>query len=360
MGNDSQRLSRRDFLKLGALSLGALAFRPWVKWADDLSAWQGADKFGRVCEGRVDIRVRPYVNSAVAKTIYDDALVVWLREVVGENPGYGSSRWVETPDGYIYLPRLQPTYNHPNQPLTQLPNTAIGKGMWAEVTLPYVDVNIINPPVRSHGFTIPRLYYGMVVWVDDIKTADDGRVYYRVNEKYGYSDLFWAAAEAFRPITAEEVAPISPDVKDKRIVVNSNINQQWLSCYEEGREVFYCQVSTGTMFDMNGERVDKWATPLGKHPIYRKLISLHMSGETTGDYPAVAWTSLITGEGVAVHSAYWHNAFGMPRTHGCINVRPEDAKWIFRWTYPHVSIYPGEIDVSEQFPPVGTVVEVIE
>jgi lipoprotein-anchoring transpeptidase ErfK/SrfK len=90
------------------------------------------------------------------------------------------------------------------------------------------------------------------------------------------------------------------------------------------------------------------------------LISLFMSGPITGNWSGVAWTSLITGDGVAVHSTYWHNEFGVPRSHGCINVMPEDAKWIYRWTYPHPPIFPGEIDVSAKWPPVGTVVEVTE
>ena len=124
-------------------------------------------------------------------------------------------------------------------------------------------------------------------------------------------------------------------------------------------EVFFCRISSGGKFDKDGNPSDKWSTPIGQHPIYRKLISLYMSGPITGNWPGVAWTSFITGDGVAVHSTYWHNEFGVPRSHGCINVSPEDAKWIFRWTVPHVPTDPGEVDVHTAWPPVGTVVEVI-
>jgi len=356
------KISRREFLKMGALSLGALAFRPWLGWAEQMQTWNGAEKLGRLCQGFYDIRSRPYVNSSVVKRIYDDTVVVWLREVIGENPGYGSSRWVETPDGYIYQARLQPVYNRPVQPVASLPETSIGKGMWVEVCVPYVDLQTINPPIRSTGYTttqIPRLYCQQVVWVDDMKTSDDGHVFYRLNEKYGYGDLFWGPAEYLRPITEDEVAPISPEVENKRIVVNANANQQYLSCFENDREVFFCTVSTGRTNDDFGNPSDERASPPGRHPIYRKLVSLHMSGETTGNYPCVAWTSLITGEGVAIHSAFWHSFFGMQFSHGCINVRPEDAKWIFRWSYPTVPLYPGEVDISSKYPPTGTVVEVI-
>ncbi|OQX62000.1 MAG: hypothetical protein B5M51_06740, partial [Anaerolinea sp. 4484_236] len=38
--------------------------------------------------------------------------------------------------------------------------------------------------------------------------------------------------------------------------------------------------------------------------------------------------------GVAIHGTYWHNNFGYPMSHGCINMRNQDAKWLYRWTTP--------------------------
>ena len=73
--------------------------------------------------------------------------------------------------------------------------------------------------------------------------------------------------------------------------------------------------------------------------------SKHMGlGELTSDLdayvlPGVPWTSFFfpeSGEfeGVAFHGTYWHDNFGTPMSHGCINMRVEEAKWIFRWTSP--------------------------
>jgi hypothetical protein len=39
-------------------------------------------------------------------------------------------------------------------------------------------------------------------------------------------------------------------------------------------------------------------------------------------------------DGIAVHGTYWHNDFGHPRSHGCVNVSIDAAKWIYRWTTP--------------------------
>lgn len=358
--------NRRQFLRLSVLALGSLAFTPWKYWAEVQAQFPDAEKLGRVTQGKVDIRTRPYVNSPITKSIYDDAVVPWLREVVGEAPGgYGSSRWVETPDGYIYAPRLQPVKNIVNTAVTSLPSTpegavpgGTGRGMWVEVTVPYVDI-IMRQPISSSIYKErmdlglpPRIYYSMVLWVDDLEVGQDGKVLYRVNERYGNpGDLYWVPAESVRPMTEDEIAPINPDVEDKRVLIN--LTRQTLSCYEGNREVYFCRISSGAKYDAEGNPVDKWATPPGDHPISRKLVSLHMAGELTGDWPAVAWTQIFAPGGVAIHSTYWHNYFGIPRSHGCVNCTPEDAKWIWRWTYPHVNLEPGNLDVSNQWPPVG-------
>jgi lipoprotein-anchoring transpeptidase ErfK/SrfK len=376
MIGNNKSLTRRDFLKLSALSaisLGSLAARPMSAWGQLQAQFPDVEKMGRVAQGKVDVRAKPYVNSPVTKSIYDDAIVAWLREVVGEVPGgYGSSHWVETPEGYIYAPRLQPVWNRPNQPVKSLPDLpanavpgGTGKGMWAEVSVPYVEI-IMRQPISSTIYKErivvglpPRIYYSMVVWVDEMETGPDGKVLYRVNERYGNpGDIYWVPAEALRPITADEVSPINKDVTDKRVIVN--LTRQTLACYEGNSEVYFCRISSGAKYDAQGNAVDKWSTPLGDHPISRKLVSLHMSGETTGDWPAVAWTTIFAPGGVAIHSTYWHNYFGVPRSHGCVNCAPDDAKWVWRWTYPYEGLEPGDIDVSSQWPPVGARVVVVE
>ncbi len=310
--------------------------------------------------GSVVLRARPDYDSPEVGRLYDDAVVPWLSEVAGSFRWSVNQRWVETEGGYAWASRMQPVLNQPNQPVTALRETSLGPGMWAEVTVPYVDIRLANPPARSpylREATHPRLYYRQVVWIDQIQ-EQQGRVEYRVNERYGYGDLLWAEATAFRPISDDELAPISPDVEQKRVIVD--LTRQSLCCFESGREVYYCRISSGAKFDAEGKPVEKWATPLGPHLIWRKPISLHMSGGTTGggyDLPGIAWTTLFTGGGVAIHSTFWHNNYGEPMSHGCVNARPDDAKWVFRWTLPHVPYDPGDKTVGMG---EGTVVEVVE
>lgn len=358
-------LSRRDFLKLAALSLGSLSLQPWQR-VFALPDFPDSELLGRVVWNGSELKTRPNMNSQTVRQLAEDEVLPWLRETVGSHPSEINQNWVETPAGYVWSPHFQPVRNSPNQPLSTFPESRQEEGMWVEVSLPYVDLLLDNPPARAPWLEYrlgtvppPRLYYSQIVWVDRIRSGDDSQVWYRINERYGsYGDIYWAAAEAFRPISPEEITPLNPEAEEKRIVVDTS--HQTLSCYEGRREVHFCRVSTGALYNYLGQRVDTWSTPVGRYPIWRKLVSLHMSGGTTGggwDLPGIGWTSLFVGSGVAIHSTYWHNNFGVPMSNGCVNARPEDAKWIFRWTQPVVSYNPGELTVSM---PGGTMVEVVE
>jgi hypothetical protein len=356
----SSMISRREFLKKTAGGLAVIAITPPKNWLS-LSPFPQEERLGRVTVGMAEVRAKPDADSAVVAKVYDDAVVPWLREVVGRRPYRRNQRWVETPQGYIWAPYLQPVKNLSNTPVNRLTETSLGLGMWAEVTIPYVDLILANPPARSPWLKedqTPRLYFTQVLWIDQIKQDEEGQIWYRVNERYGYGDIFWAKAEGFRPLSQDEIAPIHPEVEEKRVVVH--IAHQTLSCYEGKNEVYFARVSTGFRYDLYGNRTEKWETPLGIRPIWRKLISVHMSGGTTGggyDLPGVSWTSLFEGNGVAIHSTFWHNNFGEEMSHGCVNAAPEDAKWIFRWTNPVVAYDPGDLTVGM---PGGTLVDVVE
>jgi lipoprotein-anchoring transpeptidase ErfK/SrfK len=368
-----ETLSRREFIKLSTLGLGSFVLAPALgslSAAGSKGAWRlgsepqaaagipdfpQADLLGRVAQGVAEVKMHPNLDAPTVATLYEDAVFPWWHSRSGDQPAYvfNNQKWVETPDGFIYAPLIQPVRNLPNQPVKNLRQTSLGPGMWVEVTVPYVDVVLQNQPTSNswvearveEGRPV-RLYYGQVFWVDSIRKDDQGQVLYRVNPNYyGGVDLLWAAAEAFRPIQDDELTPIHPDAPDKHVVVD--VIYQTLSCLEGDQEVYFCRVSTGAKFDMYGNVVDKWATPVGQHTISRKFISLQMSGGTTGagyDLPGIGWVTIFATGGVALHSTVWHNNFGDAMSHGCVNMLPEDAKWVFRWTLPNVPYDPGMVD----------------
>lgn len=333
-----------------------MALRPWEK-LPLLADFPNTERLGRVTDPVANVRSRPSEDAPIVAELLEDTVVPWLREVVGRTQ-YRNQRWVETPDGYIWAPLLQPVKNHPNAPMDSLSSSSQGPGMWVEVTVPYVNVSLANPqPIGprvsylvERGLPI-RLYYGQVIWADDIRTTDQG-VEYHVRELHGsYGDNFWGPAEAFRPITPEEVEPISPEVEDKSILID--LNRQTLACFEEGREVHFCRISSGRY------GAD---TPVGDNlRIFWKLISVHMSGGTTGagyDLTGVGWPTFFATNGIAIHGTFWHNNYGERTSAGCVNALPEDAKYVSLWSRPSVPYDPGVVDVGGTS--LGTSVRVIE
>jgi hypothetical protein len=83
----SQKYSRRDLLKGAIYLTSALALHPFLSVNAKMIEWPDAERLGRVCVGKVDIRSRPSVNAASVGVLYEDAIVIWLREISGEVPG---------------------------------------------------------------------------------------------------------------------------------------------------------------------------------------------------------------------------------------------------------------------------------
>lgn len=80
-------------------------------------------------------------------------------------------------------------------------------------------------------------------------------------------------------------------------------------------------------------------------------------GELTNDIlayelPGVPWCGFFVSTGVAFHGTYWHDNYGTKMSSGCVNMRPDEAKWLFRWTTP--TIDPADWYVDG----IGTLVEV--
>ena len=349
------KITRRNFLKLSLLSAaaaGLVKIKPAEAYLPEFPA--GA-RLGRTFY-TVEIKARPDPESETIKTVYNDNILVIDREIIGKPfTTYWKNRiWFETPEGYIPSISVQPVRNEPNQPLETLPVYGSAPGMWAEVSVPYVNIYLDGAEPKSPRLketTDPKFYYSQVLWIDGIQQNNDGEVLYHVTEKHGsYGDVFWADARAFRPITPEEITPISPEVKNKYIVVD--VNHQTLSCFEDDREILFARIASGAKYNNEGKPVEKWATPAGEHHLVsRKYISLHMAGGETkaSGYEefAVSWNSIFATGGVAIHSTYWHNNYGEMLSHGCVNAEPDVAKFVFRWTNPVTSYDPGVIEVSD-------------
>jgi hypothetical protein len=375
----NRKFSRRDFIKLAGLGLGIVAFSPidfkffslkQLYAPKQLPQFPASAIIGRLVDD-TDIRSRPTNDPALNTSIgrlAADTLIHWEREVIGTAVQLTNQKYLQTSQGFIWSSRIQPTRNLPNTPITAMP--AGQSGFWAEVTVPFVELTlegvVASPWLQSKvQFNFPpRVYYGQVIWIDQIR-QNNGFVEYRWNEGanghgYGYGaygEFFWLDAAGVKVLSDADVAPISPNVDPKDKTIIADLTYQTLSCLEGKTEVYFCRISSGQVLDANGNPSDKLSTPVGDLLTHWKIISKNMTaGDAQSGYstPAVPWCTFISGDGVAIHGAFWHNDFGEKRSHGCINVTPEDAKWIFRWTTPFVSLAQSEIRLT--YPDHGTIV----
>ncbi len=133
--------------------------QPWIEKIPLQQEIPDAPLLARNCTGGiVNIRNRPASDADIVEKIYEDTLLIWEKEIIGELPmGRSIRKWIQTPRGYVYSPSFQPVKNQPNQIVSSFPQTAIGTGMWAEVS-------ILRPVhrgcrrFRGRGCIILRLY----------------------------------------------------------------------------------------------------------------------------------------------------------------------------------------------------------
>jgi len=108
--------------------------------------------------------------------------------------------------------------------------------------------------------------------------------------------------------------------KSEQRWIQVNLSTQRLIAWEGGKPVYAVTVSTG-----------KKSTPtrVGSFKIQSKHKIARMRGRDY-DVPNVPYTMYYQGN-YGIHGAYWHKKFGTPVSHGCINVAPNHAKWLFDW-----------------------------
>ncbi|MFN7130784.1 MAG: L,D-transpeptidase family protein [Myxococcales bacterium] len=125
-------------------------------------------------------------------------------------------------------------------------------------------------------------------------------------------------------------APPSGTGCDERWI-DVDLDEQVLVAYEGTRPVYTTLVSSGR---------EGSPTPVGLFRIWVKFAEVDMKGAKYGKRYSVArvpWTMFFLGD-FALHCAYWHDRFGAPASHGCVNLSPQDARFLYFWSSPSVPL----------------------
>jgi hypothetical protein len=316
-------LSRRDFVKLGALALASVAARPFQEL--EPYSWKNIG-LGRVTVEFIYIYERPSFQSPRIGQLCRDQLV----RIEGENQS-----WYQIARGYIhraYIQRVEGQHTNPTL------NTIPEQGILGEVTSPYITSYCYS---RTEGWrTLYRLYYKSVHWLTGLAEGPNRLQCYRITDYRLYTDYF-APTFYICPIPSTAYMPLSTSVPPEAKRIEISIDTQTLTAYEGDIPALCTHISSGVKNRPNMSKDEiPTETPRGSFRIRLKMPSRHMGdGHLTSqigayELPGVPWTMVFHETGVALHGTYWHNNFGVRMSHGCVNLKNEDALWLFRWTTP--------------------------
>ena len=332
--------TRREFLKLSAAGFLSLALAELR--LNEVFALESPVSFqGRACISGVPLYESASFKAKQVKLIGKDQVVEIQSQLTSE--GTYNRVWYRLAEGYIHSAEIQPVHTQLQKPVTKLKR----KQALGEVTVPFSDTRRTYNIYADRAY---RVYYGSTHWVTAIKTnPTDGSVWYQILDNHLH-EYFYLAAEHVHLVPDVELSPLSTDVPDALKTIYVDLKSQYVMAFEDERLVLRTRCASGA---------GRSKTPTGKFDTYHKGPSIHMTNE--GDpkkdlyiLPGVPWCSFFTGTGIALHGTYWHNDFGDPRSHGCVNLPNSAAKFLYRWTSPTV---PPEADYVHE-PKTGTRVHV--
>lgn len=283
---------------------------------------------GRIIDRTVWAYDEPNLKAKRSKLYWHDLVIPITNTTVGDDETAYNRIWYQLENsGYAYSGGIQPVRTILNKPQQEIPT----RGALGEVSVPYTDAYL---EANLSSDLIYRLYYETVHWVTKAVSGVDGSLWYSLLDDK-FEQYYYVPAKHIRLIPNEELTPLSPDVPGENKLVEVRLNDQLLLAYENGKVVFATRISTGAK-KMSG----KYTTPDGDFITFHKRPTRHMAaGDIASngfDLPGVPWVLYITKGGISFHGTYWHNDYGHPHSHGCINLAPQVAKWLYRWTLPSV------------------------
>ncbi len=301
---------------------------------------------GRIADPYAYVYDTATFTGKIVNRYWKDWVVPITGVTIGKTEDSFNLVWYKIADeGYAHSGGIQPVSTITNHVLTEIPPD----GVLGEVTVPYTDARKEPGSDKQVDY---RFYYATTYWIIGIDQDEYGNPWYLIRDDK-WEDRYYVPAQHLRIIPREELKPISPDVPQHMKRIEVHIPEQVMVAYEYDQPVFMARIASGAIF-----RDGDYSTPPGQYMTFHKRASRHMArgnlAANSYDLPGVPWNSYITEEGIAFHGTYWHNNFGKPRSHGCLNLTPQAAKWVYLWTNPQA---PPEID--DVFETSGTIVDII-
>ena len=289
----------------------------------------------------------PFEPLAGSKPDYTLAYLPYLygQVVTPRAPVYGSAEDASRAANPIY--RMEGDLLYVSYEYTEILNEMrvymIAPGVWMNA----LDVHRIGP-ISFQGLQFSRTPRNPFGWVlNPVEKRSDAGYGPGSGTGKWLNRLDIVQSFGFRTVDGVEWVKVSPtEWVEKRFVglvrpmrqapsdaitgkrwVDVNLYEQTVAVYENNQLVFATIISSG---------IDPFWTRPGLFQVREKVAVTPMSGAFEADrsdyyyLEDVPW-AMYFDEARAFHGAYWHNGFGYPRSHGCVNMSPGDAQWLFNW-----------------------------
>ncbi len=325
----AEKINRRDFLKNMGAGLAAVSM-PGFSTGGKLST---PFRIGRVASESISVYQEASDKSPIRfQRFRDDILNIYGSVESEDGPGYNPI-WHRVWGGYVHSAFVQNVRNQLNPVQREFPSS----GQLMEVSVPFTQSFRLRAGGKWESFY--KLYYNSTHWAFEVVEGMDGTPWYRINNSL-LTLSYYVPATHLRPVREDELTPIHPEVSAKSKRIEISIDFQRLRAFENDQLVKEFLVSTGKPNILTDPDIIPTDTPRGDHIIRSKNPSVHMGDGTLRsdaeayELPGVPWVSYFEMRGYAIHGTYWHNNFGVTMSHGCVNMRSEEAKWIYRWSNP--------------------------
>jgi len=285
---------------------------------------------GRVLFDDVPVYAHPDNNSEIVERLLFNQVVEYQPNT--QIHAIETGNWFKLKEeGFIPSRFLQSVEHQLNMPALEIPSS----GQLAQVTVPFTQAFVKKKGNIHNSIQDQIFYYGSTHWVYSIYQDAEGKYFYLIKEDR-WNDAYYVEAEHLHLISDHELKSQSSEIDPQQKVIRINLQDQNLVAYENEEPVFQSTLSSGAK--IGGRDL---STPRGDYFIHYKRAARHMVHADSlylhdRDLFGVPWVSYFTNSGIAFHGTYWHNDFGQPISHGCINLPIHAARWIYLWSQPVV------------------------
>jgi lipoprotein-anchoring transpeptidase ErfK/SrfK len=338
---------------VGPLGKGAMVVDLNEATAPDGSAWTSTN-VGWLPSSAVTRTDTPWVADVVVPSVsvyaYPDAKGPIrltdtqgdLLRVTGAAMGVNGDNgvWWSTTQGYVTLDSIRPSTSSWAAKWTLPSASEAPNGWWGKVT----DDTHVRVGPTTDAPIVGDLNAGVMVKVLSQQNGENVQgspVWYRIDG--GRFAGAWVHSSLVQKVAQPQPNTTAPTGSHPNTWIVVDRTASTLTFVQNGTPTFVTYVSVG--------KVGR-DTPTGLYPLVAKFTYDRMTSRSLGiqeagyDLPNVPFTQYFTTGGAAIHGTYWHDQFGTPMSHGCINVTWADGAYLFNLTQPSLPAGQNEIFTS--------------